>query len=474
MQNEPQRSLAKLSRLIIALVLSLLMYSPSWSQVAFSSGVMLNVDTPESVRSTDFNGDGHLDLVVASPVELAVRIFYGDGQGGFGTSESLPSSSPFDLAFADFDGNGKLDIVTPNILDGSVSIFLAQATGGFHPATTIPMANTPRCVTTADLNGDQHQDFVCVNHGSDLVTIAFGNGDGTFSSFLGLGQVVNPSYVVTGDFTGDGILDLVVSSSLDSNFRTFAGDGAGNFSPPLVHAIGIDDSVWFMMARDLNSDQIPDIVAPCPFHDVVAILLSSPGGGAFEPVIVVPAGDHPESTEFADVTLDGVPDMVTVNLFSNDFSVNPGTGGTNFGAPQQFASGLQCVSITSHDFNEDGRTDLAVANQTDGTIQVHLNQSVPVLDPFQRGDVNFDTAVDIADPLVILGHLFAAAPPSLLCADAADVQDNGSVDVGDAVYLLSYLFGFGDPPAEPFAAGCGADLTADSLGICDIMGGACP
>ena len=85
--------------------------------------------------------------------------------------------------------------------------------------------------------------------------------------------------------------------------------------------------------------------------------------------------------------------------------------------------------------------------------------------PFVRGDVNADGDLNVADPVVLLNHLFAgeAAPP---CADSADADDDGSLTISDGVRILNHLFGGGDPPIEP-ALECGDDPTpADDLG-CD-------
>lgn len=86
-------------------------------------------------------------------------------------------------------------------------------------------------------------------------------------------------------------------------------------------------------------------------------------------------------------------------------------------------------------------------------------------DVFVRGDANRDRAVNVADAVVILRHLFAPAgfPASLLCPDAADVDDNGRILLTDAVDLVQFLFLRGPLPSSPFP-GAGRDpTTTDSL-----------
>ena len=56
-------------------------------------------------------------------------------------------------------------------------------------------------------------------------------------------------------------------------------------------------------------------------------------------------------------------------------------------------------------------------------------------------------------------HSDATVPP----LDATDANDDGAVDIADAIAVLGHLFaGVGDPP-EPFGE-CGIDPTIDELG----------
>ncbi len=81
---------------------------------------------------------------------------------------------------------------------------------------------------------------------------------------------------------------------------------------------------------------------------------------------------------------------------------------------------------------------------------------------FVRGDSNGDEAVDIADPIGILGYLFSSG--SLPCLEAADGNDDGQLNVADPVYLLAWLFtAASPPPADPFPD-CAVDTEPASVG----------
>jgi hypothetical protein len=80
---------------------------------------------------------------------------------------------------------------------------------------------------------------------------------------------------------------------------------------------------------------------------------------------------------------------------------------------------------------------------------------------FRRGDCNQDTALNIADAVLVLSFLFSSgAPPS--CRDACDGNDDGALDIADPIYLLAWLFAGGPAPAAPHPD-CGIDGTSDAL-----------
>ncbi len=103
-----------------------------------------------------------------------------------------------------------------------------------------------------------------------------------------------------------------------------------------------------------------------------------------------------------------------------------------------------------------------VADGTSGYVDVAVQAPVEAAAPkFRRGNANADGAVNIADAVFLLTHLFASGP-NPPCRDAADANDDGALNIADAVGILGHLFGGAGPLPPPFAA-CGADPTQDDL-----------
>lgn len=93
------------------------------------------------------------------------------------------------------------------------------------------------------------------------------------------------------------------------------------------------------------------------------------------------------------------------------------------------------------------------------------------LSNFRRGDLTVNGTVDLGDVICLLEYGFLGSGVTLICEDAADINDDGMIEpIVDAVALLQALFVPGATPISAPGLVCGIDPTTDSL-TCD---GACP
>ncbi|MBN1421979.1 MAG: CotH kinase family protein [Planctomycetes bacterium] len=106
-----------------------------------------------------------------------------------------------------------------------------------------------------------------------------------------------------------------------------------------------------------------------------------------------------------------------------------------------------------HTYAEPGAYTVSLLAQGPGGSDVLEKEDYIAVNPpagalFIRGDANRDLQIDIADAVLILGHIFSNA--IITCQDAADVDDTAQLDIADPIYLLTYQFVDGPAPAPPF------------------------
>jgi hypothetical protein len=108
-------------------------------------------------------------------------------------------------------------------------------------------------------------------------------------------------------------------------------------------------------------------------------------------------------------------------------------------------------------------------NQYPSTCEIHGGRPPPL---FRRGDANADGAVDLADALFTLNHLFRGGETPV-CPDAADADDSEGLDLGDPIFLLNHLFRGGARIHAPGSTECGSDPTPDALAECGYSPASC-
>ena len=296
---------------------------------------------PSSIAIGDFNADGKLDLVVANfggggGVPNLV-LFLGNGDGTFKkpvaiVTETFPNLPLFVVA-ADFNGDGKLDLAVAATVN--VAFFLGQGDGTFTAPTNYPDDAAPVGIAVADFNHDGKLDLAVANENENgnNVSILLGNGNGTFQAAVNYPAGFGPSSIAVGDFNGDGNPDLVVTNA------SSADNGAGGTT--------------------------------------VGVLLNN-GDGTFQALVSYPSGSEPHSVAVGDFNNDGKLDIVAGNFGGGDgttISLFLGNGDGTFQAAVEYDVGMGPVFIAVADLTHNGLLDLVVTNDDGGTISVLLNSS---------------------------------------------------------------------------------------------------
>lgn len=232
---------------------------------------------PTAVSAGDVNGDGSVDLAVASRQPLGpLIVLTNSGTGTFAplfvTTNGL--FGPVTVRVADMNGDGRPDVLCGD-LTGSmivftnglgtnfvrscvVSNFIGISTGGF------------RCIgDVADVNADGKPDLIWPSFNTNapainLLKVATNAGHGLLlpASSLNMGALVmnQPSAVViASDFNLDGKIDCVFQSEPDDRFVVATNRGDGNFAVARV-MVTTSNRVGIAVA-DFNADGKPDVVS---------------------------------------------------------------------------------------------------------------------------------------------------------------------------------------------------------------------
>ncbi len=454
-----------------------------------------------SVAAADFNGDGKLDLAVSDETTgLTVLVGAGDGTFQLGPTYDSGGMDSFFAVVADINGDGKADIVMSNdcasdCSTGSVVALIGNGNGSFHaPAKFLTNGSTFLASTAGDFNHDSRSDLVltggCGNAdcsvGSVDVLLNAGNGNFEPAASYGSGGS-SPISVAVGDFNGDGQPDIAVSNSCASpedcssgTMGVLLGKSDGTFQTAVVSGV----PPGTLAVGDFNGDGRLDLaITSSPTGSAsgsngsVNILLGN-GNGTFASAVAFSSGaPYAHAVAVADFNGDGNLDLAIangncMNNNNEEGELQCGTGsvglllGNGDGSfkPAVLYSTIDtfAFTITTGDFNGDGKLDLAVGNANCAIPTLCEPGTIAVL--LGGGDGTFKTAVTYpsGDSWPAFNH---ASSNSVA---ATDLNGDGKLDL--VVSNKNVLLGNGDgsfQPAQsynPSAIPAVTDLVADFNG----------
>ena len=428
---------------------------------------------PLDIAVGDLNSDGNLDLVTVNSGSSnagSVSVLLGNPDGTFQPAVSYPTlATSFTVRLGDFNGDGKLDILvasqsTSVLSTISVSVLIGNGDGTFQAPKTTGIANSnSRFLAIGHFSGNGTLDIalpVAVPQlGNSAIAVMQGNGDGTFQSpvTVSAGPFPSPLFFDAGDFNNDGKLDLIYEYCGTSGCTTlvFLSNGDGTFQQPKSTPSSCS------IAADFTGDGKLD----CAFGNTAGGISVLPGNGngtfgsavntsfLFAASLSFFAADINGDGKQDLVLIDGLNSVITVFLAKGDGSFQPG-----------LSSGLPGSFAAFGDFNKDGKLDIAIGPSTDttGLVSVAFGngdgtfQLAPVIENF--GEINM--IGDLEFPVsVVAGDFTSDKHIDLL--EILDLQMGGS-----AVFVV--LPGNGNGTFQP--------LTARNVGVraCNAIDGDFP
>ncbi len=243
---------------------------------------------PHGLAVAPFTGAGRLDVVVDSWGNNRIELLEGDGRGGL----RLPGRffpvgrRPYErLRSTDFNHDGHPDIVTTNLDDDTATILLGDGKGAFREAggSPFPAGPKPWQVAIDDFDGDGNADLAIIPYERDVpdpsqlrITLLMGDGKGGFKPLntpsLTLTGCHGSNSIATGDFNGDHHRDIVVACAESKTLAIFFGHAGGGFTRQTRPSHGGWGSVT---AADLNGDGKDDLIRANPDDDTITVYMSN-------------------------------------------------------------------------------------------------------------------------------------------------------------------------------------------------------
>ena len=330
--------------------------------------------TPDFLATGDFNGDGHLDIVMGSRANAALLIFFGDGHGHF--------TQPLALALP-----GAVTALAAERIDiHSTVADILVSTSGPKPALLVfagtkllmsfPMPASVTSFAFGDLDRDQYPDTalvaggqVMVLHGRDVRSATLGNFN------FHLENVGLPLSAVSVD-----IGSFVFDRDPRSQMAVLSTDGSIN----IVSRSGLDsrpmsvDEIRSLRRAAVNREPIP--LPPLDPNEgwMIAETMPATAGalGSGRPPIMM-------RTRISDHGSDDVVvfDSGQMHVLARDSASVQGTQSASLGAPLRgevsLASSSAPVAALRMRVNIDGRPGMVLLNQG----QVAPSVMMPLPDP---------------------------------------------------------------------------------------------
>jgi len=320
-------------------------------------------------------------------------------------------------------------------------------------------------ILPADLDGDGNTDLAVINEYGSSVAVFINDYSrgGTFTRRASASKPPDepdnramnfgptgayPTGGGVADFNHDGKLDVVTADYHGNSVSVLlnAGTGALNGKPVATYPTVSGAETSNLAVGDVNKDGNVDVVATNPQKSSVSLFLGH-ADGTFDPGITILVGmtgaAQPYSAAIADFNGDGNNDLAIAEETTGTIIVRLGNGDGTFQVEVPYAiGGVRDYIIIARDVNLDKIPDLLCANRNGDTVSVLLG----------RGDGTFKKAI-----------VTSVVPPDVMRTTGrpwfgpynitiGDVNKDGVPDIVTPNFLddsVSILLGIGNGHFDP-------------------------
>ncbi len=315
---------------------------------------------PRAIEAVDLDGNGALDLVTGilrADGSSAVAVLAGRGAGEFSPITEFSIGAGFAaLTTTDLDGDGSLELLVAQ--DSRLTVRPVAPDGNLGEPRTVQFSNEATFLVAGDVTGDGTSDVIVLHAKENAVTLLESDGDGGFLAPQSFVVGAQPSSAALGDLDGDGWAELVVSNAGSSNLTVLSSQDESLFAGHVDYEV-TRGRPFSVIVEDLDVDGTPDVAAATP--EGAALFLNDGLGGLLDPMFVQIDG-RPNSLRAEDAEGDGDVDLILGHRDADKVTVIS-TGGTD-----PFRVGVlnlqegnvpRSTALAAEDLDGDGDLDLA-------------------------------------------------------------------------------------------------------------------
>jgi hypothetical protein len=331
------------------------------------------------ITSTDFDGDGAVDLVVSDTTTYLDVLEVVPNSLSFTRTQLIALSTPIvRVQTLDINGDQRIDLVSIDA-QGTVSVYLQTDDHSFAEKVTTATESTPQSISFGLLDADKFADFAGAS--KEKLLKCRGSGDGTFA--CSPPSNITATLVRIVDLDSDGTNDLAIADGVNGSLCTSA--GTRNFStitPPTC--IPFISEPLDINTGDFDADGTVDLAA---IGASTAALGISWGGPArrHSPdfgIVTESLGSIPTAVQVTDYDGDRLLDVVFASTSSKDVHFWKGMGDGHFQKDSTLSVGFEPKHLRTGDFDGDGTVDVVAIDEKSNLVVTRGRKAV-VLSEFQ-------------------------------------------------------------------------------------------
>ncbi|MEZ4884980.1 MAG: FG-GAP-like repeat-containing protein [Chitinophagales bacterium] len=356
-----------------------LSFTVCFAQFGEANPIELGGVYPSTGEIADLNGDGKLDVIIASESKNRIYWFENYGNRQFSTERLLSNelTEPKGLKAADLDMDGDMDILCGSWNVNTIYWFENDGAGNFAaPQIISDDVRTPQSIEVSDIDADGDLDVLSTAYWDG--TVAWHENDG-FQNFPNqhiVSAEVDMAYLVrVADFDQDGLIDVFAGSYSGGKVAWFKNEGQGTFSEPILIMEGLL-SLQDVIIEDVDEDGDIDLLIASLFQHELFFFQNDGNGNFGTPTIIDDIPYNVSQLQFEDMNQDGYKDIIASDSQIGTIIIKPNDGTAHFPKYSYYSLNdvMQDTNILlTADFTQTGVIDFLVGSPQNRFVALYEN-----------------------------------------------------------------------------------------------------